>query len=253
MTTLITPLIFFLSTFTAALLGMTLRKKIPSSYLDSESKIAINISMGMVVTLTSIVLGLLTATSKSSFDQMDAAVKQTAIQLLTLDRILVHYEGQDAQEIRSRIRDSVKNKLPSTLSRDINDEDIAKSHFYTDIERLVDQIRTLTPKDHYHQVLHSQALRTSEDILKSRWVAITSIGSSISNIHLVVLWFWLVIIFLGFGLLSPHHSLMIGLHFMVAFSTAAAIFLMMELEGPFDGFIHVSTEPMRFVNQLLNK
>lgn len=124
---------------------------------------------------------------------------------------------------------------------------------HADIERLVDQIRRLTPKDHYHQVLHSQALSTSEDILKSRWVAITSIGSSISNIQLVVLWFWLVIIFFGFGLLSPHHSLMIGLHFVVAISTAAAIFLMMELEGPFDGFIHVSGDPMRFVNQLLQQ
>lgn len=253
MTTLITTLIFFLSTLVAALLGMLFKKKIPSNYLDADSRSAINISMGMVVTLTSIVLGLLTATSKSSFDQMDAAVKQTAIQLLTLDRILVHYEGQDAQEIRSRIRHAVKNNLPSKLSKDSNDEDITKSVFFADIERLVDQIRRLTPKDHYHQVLHSQALSTSEDILKSRWVAITSIGSSISNIHLVVLWFWLVIIFFGFGLLSPHHSLMIGLHFVVAISTAAAIFLMMELEGPFDGFIHVSGDPIRFVNQLLSK
>lgn len=252
MTTLITTLIFFFSTFIAALMGMLFKKKIPSNYLDADSNRAITISMGMVVTLTSIVLGLLTATSKSSFDQMDAAVKQTAIQLLTLDRILVHYEGQDAQEIRSRIRHSVKFNFPSTIYKNSNEEEIAQSNFFADMEDLVDQIRRLTPRDSYQQVLFSQALQTSQEIVKSRWVAVTSIGSSISNIHLVILWFWLTVIFFSFGLLSPNHALMIVVHFMVALSTAAAIFLMMELEGPFDGFIHVSGDPMQFVNELLH-
>ena len=56
-------------------------------------------SVGLVATMTALVLGLVTASAKSSFDAVDTAVKQTATQLLTLDRVLARY-GSETGEIR---------------------------------------------------------------------------------------------------------------------------------------------------------
>lgn len=235
----------------ATLLGMYVQKKIPSRLLKQGSQRAINLCLGMVVTLTSIVLGLLTASAKNSFDQMDAAVKENAIQLLTLDNILNQYKGPEAQSIRESLRNAISDNFQTKKYKSRSEEEITQSKFFFEIETVIDQIRRLEPQDDYHRVLHSQAMRSSDDIVRSRWVAATSIGSAITNIHLFILWFWLVIIFFGFGLMSPVDSLMIGVYALGSISVAAAIFLMMELEGAFDGFIFVSPEPMRFVQKIL--
>ena len=50
--------------------------------------------------MTAMVLGLLTASAKDSFDSVDTAVKHTAIDILPLDRVLARY-GPETKEIRT--------------------------------------------------------------------------------------------------------------------------------------------------------
>ena len=82
-----------------ALLGMWLRTALPEHHLDAESKDTVKVGIGLIATMTALVLGLVTASAKSSFDAVDTAVKQTAIEILTLDRVLARY-GSETGEIR---------------------------------------------------------------------------------------------------------------------------------------------------------
>jgi hypothetical protein len=75
-------------TFGGALLGMWLRKTLPGHHFDAESRDTVKVGVGLIATMTALVLGLVTASAKSSFDEVDTAVKQTAINILALDRLL---------------------------------------------------------------------------------------------------------------------------------------------------------------------
>jgi L-cystine uptake protein TcyP (sodium:dicarboxylate symporter family) len=84
----IVGLIVFACTFGGVLFGMWLRAVLPEHHFDAESKDTIKLGIGLIATMTALVLGLVTASAKNSFDAVDSAVKQSAIQVLALDRVL---------------------------------------------------------------------------------------------------------------------------------------------------------------------
>ncbi|HXQ72002.1 MAG TPA: hypothetical protein VN844_16020, partial [Pyrinomonadaceae bacterium] len=58
---------------------------------------------------------------------------------------------------------------------------------------------------------------------------------------------WLAVIFLSFGLLAPSNKTVIVTMLIVALSVSSAIFLILELDQPFQGLITISSEPIRNV------
>ena len=62
---------------------------------------------------------------------------------------------------------------------------------------------------------------------------------------LVVLIFWLAMIFASFGLFAPPNSTVVAVLFVCALSVAGAIFLVLELDRPFEGLLRISDEPVR--------
>ena len=64
---------------------------------------------------------------------------------------------------------------------------------------------------------------------------------------LFVVIFWLSVTFTSFGLYAPRNATVIAVLFVAAVSVAAAVFLILELDGPFDGIIKVSSGPMEYV------
>ena len=60
--------IVFVSVFGGALAGIALRAILPEHHLSSESKDVVKLSMGLVATMSALVLGLLVASAKSSYD-----------------------------------------------------------------------------------------------------------------------------------------------------------------------------------------
>jgi hypothetical protein len=75
----------------------------------------------------------------------------------------------------------------------------------------------------------------------------------ISGIFLIVLIFWLIVIFVSFGLLAPHNWTVIGVLFVCALSVSAAIFILTAMNSPYNGFIRVSEAPLRGALELLGR
>lgn len=228
-------------------------KKLRHQSLDEDTVRSMTLSVGTVATLTAIVLGLLTGSTKDSFDDTERAIKHSAVQILTLHRLLKKYETNEAQKIASSLKSVLQESISSKIYKDRNEEQISQSGVFVKIESLVDEIRSLQPQDEYHRVLFTQMIRVTDDLLQSRWFAVTSVGSSIPTIFLIVLWFWLVITFGCFGLISPFNKHTAAIFSLCALSVASAVFLMLELDGAFDGFIYVSLEPLEVTNRLLDK
>ena len=63
--------IVFICTFGGALLGLWLRTMLREHHLGGESRDTVKVGIGLVATMTALVLGLVTASAKSSFDAVD--------------------------------------------------------------------------------------------------------------------------------------------------------------------------------------
>ena len=70
-------------------------------------------------------------------------------------------------------------------------------------------------------------------------------GGSLSWPFLVVLVFWLVMLFVGFGLYARRNATAIAALFVGALTVAGAIFLILEMNRPFSGLMQMSSAPIR--------
>ena len=83
------------------------------------------------------------------------------------------------------------------------------------------------------------------DLARTRVLLFEQLGSSLPVPFLVVLVFWLVIIFTSFGLFAPSNTTVMATFFVCALSVSGAIFLILELDSSFEGFVQVSSTPLR--------
>ena len=109
-------LIVFACASGGAWLGMWSRSVLPEHHLDSESKQTVQLGIGLIATMTALILGLVTASAKSSFDALDTAVKHSAAELLSLDRLLARY-GPETVEIRKALKQSVGARIETIWSQ----------------------------------------------------------------------------------------------------------------------------------------
>ena len=94
-------LIVFACVFAGALFGMFLSRVLPAEHLSADARDVIKVSMAMVATLAALVLGLLTASAKSSLDDKEGELRAAAAQVILLDRTMAEYGPETAQAVAS--------------------------------------------------------------------------------------------------------------------------------------------------------
>src|ERR1700720_972413 len=99
-------LIVFACIFGGALFGMFLRGVLPAHQLSDDSKDTVRIGMGLIATLTALVLGLLIASAKNFYDTQSNELTEMSAKIVLLDRVLAHY-GSETKEIRDLLRGAV--------------------------------------------------------------------------------------------------------------------------------------------------
>jgi hypothetical protein len=93
------------------LLGQVARRRLPDNHLSSESTDAVKLAMGLVATMTALLLGLLVSSVKGSYDTKRSEVLQLAAQTTFMNRMLRLY-GPEAADARARFRDLVTERWP---------------------------------------------------------------------------------------------------------------------------------------------
>src|SRR4029450_7775243 len=97
----LTSLVVFGCLVGAVLIGITIRGLLPQGHLSSESKDAGKVAMGLVATMSALVLGLLVSSAKGAYDIQRTEVIQMAAKVAFLDRVLTAY-GREAAGVRAR-------------------------------------------------------------------------------------------------------------------------------------------------------
>lgn len=233
-------------TFGGAVLGMRLRRFVPDGHLTDAAWDTAKLCSGLVATMTALLLGLVTASAKSSFDDVANMIQRTAAELLTLDRSLFKY-GPETNEIRRAVKLGVGRRVEVTWQDDgAKGVEQAVADDTPIIEEIGDRIRALVPANEAQRDLRVRALGLVEEILESRWLILSGRRSSIPGLFLGALTAWLAVTFTIFGLFAPRNATVVAILFASALSVASAVFLILEMDGPFEGVLRVSAEPLQF-------
>ena len=239
----------FACTFAAALLGTIIRTALPPAHVSKESQDVIRLGMGLVATMTALLLGLVTAAAKGSFDSQDLAIKNAASGILTLDRLLARY-GPETQPTRELLRQSLAARIETMwpqegVTRSSLEDTVSVRKTGLAAEELEAEILRLSPQTEAQRYFRSEALKLTSEVLRARW-RLLSAGGAVPKQFLIVVIFWLSMTFASFGLSAPRNATVITVFVISTLSVAAAVFLIFELDGPFDGIIRISSGPMRF-------
>ena len=233
----------FAGIFGAAMLGMRLRLVLPEHQLSEETKDTIRLGMGLVATMTALLLGLLIASAKGSYDTQRSQVILLAGKVGYLERVLTVY-GPDTAESISFLRvsnDTLVNKLWSDESSPESQVDPTVSEGH----ELLSSIHKLSPQSEEQRYLKIEALDAVADIARTRWLLVAQSDTSIPRPLLTLVIVWLTVIFLSVGLFAPTNKTVVVTMVIVSLLVASALFLILELDRPFDGVIQTSSAPLR--------
>jgi hypothetical protein len=221
---------------------MVLRSVLPSDNLSDDTRDVVKLGTGLVATMAALVLGLLIASAKGSFDTQNNELTDMSSRIVLLDRVLAHY-GPEAKGARDVLRASVEHAVEwASVKQTIDSPQFEANN---NGELLYDRIQGLSPKDDTQRSIQGQALNLVMSLGQTRWLMAEQRTNSISVSMLVVLIFWLTIIFISFGLYAPRNATVVVSLFVSAVSVSGAIFLILEMYSPYEGLIHVSTAPLR--------
>ena len=245
MNSLIIALISAGSIFGGALLGVGLQRRLPGHHLTKEMQDLVKLSAGTIATLTALVLGLLVSSAKNSFDAINTAAVQGSAKFILLDRTLARY-GPETNTTRNQLKRALaagiemvwpteKTGIPALTA-------IERSN---GMDLVQDKLNELSPENASQRQLLAQAQQLATDLGQTRWLVIEQAQNQLPIPLLLILVFWLILLFVSFGLFAPRNITALTVLCVGACAVSAAIFLVLELNRPFDGIIKVSSAPLR--------
>jgi hypothetical protein len=245
MNDLLISLLVFVLIFGGALIGVVVRPLLSEQHLHPDSRDVVKMTTGLIGTLAALVLGLLIASAKSSFDQKTNQVRQMTATIILLDDLLMQY-GPEATHLRNLLRQSIQplanriwheEQVPAR--RPVRFESSAESlAFETELERLA-------PANDTQRSLQSRAIAAFTEGAQLRLQLFAQTGGAIPVPFLVILVFWLSAIFVSFTLFARTNLIVMAALLVGALSFACAIFLVLELDNPFTGLMGISSATLR--------
>ena len=222
--------------------GMLLR--LPDQ-LAEDSKDLVRLGTGVIGTISALVLGLLIASAKTSYDTQRSQVRELTANIILLDRVLAEY-GPEANAARDALRRSI-TPLIDQIWREGSSGVTATTHFEPNatVEEAFHKVTDLSPQNDNQRALQARAIQVFADLAHTRLLLFAQTDNPIPKPFLVVLVFWLTIIFASFSLFTRPNTTVVAALFIFALSASGAIFLILELGQPFSGLMRISSAPLR--------
>jgi hypothetical protein len=240
-------------------IGWFVKPLLPEEHRAHETVQLIQLVIGMLVTFAALVLGLLTASAKNSFDTVNNDFRTYASELIQLNQTLREY-GKATDPVRGKLRSYTAAAIASTWPGEpapVGDYYPRQPFSGTDYNPLESvqlgdmlgaanmEARSLVTQNAAQQKALAQILQQFDALIAARWKLIEEAHSSISRPFLMTLAFWLFVIFLSFGLIAPRNALALLMISLGAVSIASAMYVIVDLDTPLTGPLTASSQPMR--------
>jgi hypothetical protein len=233
----VSSLIFALI-FIAALAGMAIRRAAPDDHFAPEAKDTVRLAIGLIVTMTGLVLGMLVSSAKTFYDSEKNQVGEMASQVILFSDLLSAY-GPETQQTRIEARQFVEDAVYRIWPKD-------KSQLYqlrpaNNGASLYKQLQLLAPKNDGQAAVKAQLISLTVSLKKTYWLMfLQSEQTSVPIPLLAVVTSWLMAIFASFGVFAPRNSTVILTLIVCALAVSAAVLVIMSMYLPFSGILKIS-------------
>lgn len=232
----------FLCLMIAVLLGRISSRRLAERHLTVETRDTIKLSLGLVATMSALLLGLLVSSAKGAYDSQRQQVDELAAKVTLLDRVLALYGAESAvarQELKAVVENAIARAWPqhagesSDLRPDVRNGDA----IYVAVQKLV-------PNDDTQRELKGKAADLTLELAEGRALLVSRALVGVSTPLLVIVVGWLVIILFGFSVLAPRNVVATSALLIAAVAVSGAILLLLEYYEPFSGLIRISSQPL---------
>ncbi len=228
-----------LLTFGCIVAGIAAGSLIPGDRVNADTKEAIRLGTGLVGTIAALVLGLLIASSKSSFDTQTGQIRQITANIMLLDVFLKEY-GPEAADARQALRKQTAS-LVDHVWHPYQGETFEVSPAGL---KLYELTQGLKPTTEAQRFLQARALQLISETAQTRVLLFTQAQNPIPLPFLAILVCWLTILFASFSMFARPSPVMIGALGIFALSATGAIYLILELGRPFSGLLMIPSYPL---------
>ena len=227
--------------FCSAMLGMLIARLLPAGHLSPETKGVVTSSTAVVGTLSALVVGLLISSASTSFNAKSTEVTQIATNLIRLDRVLVRY-APETERIRVQLRRYAEatfhDLFPPSRAEPVALENAATMN---QLESVETDILALAPADDVQRSLKGQALDLTAALAGTRWQLVQEEANRTPLPFMILVLFWFVVIFTGFGLFAPRNVTAVVAIMLCAVGVGSAIRMVTEFQTPFQGLARISS------------
>jgi hypothetical protein len=232
--------------FCSAMLGMLIGRALPAHHVSADMKGTVSLALGVIGTLSALVIGLLMAGGSSSFNTKRQEVMRISADLIQIDRLMRRY-GPEADGLRALLGQYTEAKIQDLFGGGRGTPpDTQNLKTVGLLEEVQEKMLALKPGNDTQHWLQSQALQLSSEVASTRWLLFeASATSAIPFPFLVLVVLWLAILFTGFGLFAPRNPTAIAALFLCAVAVSGAILMTLDFERPFRGMLRISDAPMR--------
>lgn len=249
----IVSLVVAATVFGGSLFAMYAARVLPDSHFSAEARDVIKLAMALIATLVALVLGLMIATAKGTYDSQASAIRQLSANVLLLDRDLSEF-GPEAQQPRDLLREVAALMLQRLWPADgAAPASLAPGESRPQMDEFLREVTSLSPQSEMQQFLKTQALRLTSELAQARLLIYVQGASELPLPFLVVMAIWLIVLFGGYGLIAARNPTVLFFLLACTLSVSGAVFLIEELADPFGGVIRVSSLPLREVLDQLDR
>src|SRR5881275_1302711 len=241
---LIIGLIIFAVLAGGAFVGWETRQRLPAHHLTEETKSLVSVSMAVVGTITALVLGLLISNANSSFIARNGEVTTLSADILRLDQMLSMY-GPEGNPARGKLLQFAMRKTNDLFPKSLKDVRINNESTYETLQQVEYLMLELNPPDARRQWFLQQALLHAAKIGNTHWLLGQEAGQGTPKVFVALLVFWLSLLFASFGLFAPRNLLSALTLVLCAIAVSGGVEMILELEQPFAGVLHISPVPMQ--------
>jgi len=230
-----------------AAMGMVLKRALPADLLEGGSKEAIRLGAGFLSTLAALVIGLMIASAKNTYDSQNTNIRQLGTNAVLVDQMLTQY-GPEAKAARTLLREIIPSATLRIWQENAAGKGGGSAFVVSEMaERFYNAVEGLKPATPEQTSLKSRIIQLTIDIGRTRLLVFTQGDDAIPLPFFVVLVFWLVVIFASFSLFAEPSPIVLASTLVFALSVSSALFLIVDLSHPFEGFMQISNHHLHMV------
>ena len=243
----------------AVLLGAVTRRHWPEHHANRETIELLQTTVMLLATFAAIVLGLLITSAKSDFDDIENDIRSFSSSLVQLD-----YGLEELGPSAAPMRQDLARYTAAAIAEVWREQPPPSGAYYPRLARTptpgagvntpilgqmlehvsaeLDAFTPTTIVDTRRQVSAQRLMNTA---IAQRWKIVSASMGTISTPFFAMLVFWMLVIYLCFGISAPLNHINVMALLLSALALTSALFVIIDLYTPFSGVFTVASEPLR--------